>query len=165
LIWCFSAVWRYVGKKNLLNNFGIGVAGSRRSCDKCHIGYGWGDASLDFGDARNVDCLACHDNTSTYVKASGGAGDPDPEVDLSSPRDVLGPFPVPVRRAHHLGVPAVVTGGCPVRQLETADAVADRAREGPAHVAEELALQELTRERHQALPPRVMQVDNGAASQ
>jgi len=75
---------RYVGKKNLLNNFCIGVAGSHQSCDKCHIGYGWSDAGFDFGDARNVDCLACHDNTSTYVKASGGAGNPDPTIDLAN---------------------------------------------------------------------------------
>ncbi|HVO12884.1 MAG TPA: tetrathionate reductase family octaheme c-type cytochrome [Vicinamibacteria bacterium] len=74
---------RYIGKKNLLNNFCIGVAGSHEACDKCHIGYGWTDAGFDFGDARNVDCLACHDNTSTYVKANSGAGNPDPTVDLT----------------------------------------------------------------------------------
>ena len=74
---------RYVGKKNLLNNFCIGVAGSRQSCDKCHIGYGWGDKGFDFADARNVDCLACHDNSGTYLKAAGGAGNPDATVDLT----------------------------------------------------------------------------------
>ena len=37
---------RYIGKKNILNNFCIGVAGSRESCDKCHIGYGWGDRAV-----------------------------------------------------------------------------------------------------------------------
>ncbi len=76
---------RYVGKKNILNNFCIGVAGSRQSCDKCHIGYGWGDEpGFDFNDARNVDCLACHDNSDTYVKASGGAGYPDSSVNLTT---------------------------------------------------------------------------------
>ena len=31
---------RAIGKKNVLNNFCIGVAGSQQSCDKCHAGYG-----------------------------------------------------------------------------------------------------------------------------
>jgi octaheme c-type cytochrome (tetrathionate reductase family) len=75
---------RYVGKKNLLNNFCIGTAGSHESCNKCHIGYGWSGESFDFTDARNVDCLACHDNSGTYVKAPGGAGRPDPALDLAN---------------------------------------------------------------------------------
>jgi octaheme c-type cytochrome (tetrathionate reductase family) len=75
---------RYVGKKNLLNNFCIGVAGSRQSCDRCHVGYGWGDAGFDFKNPRNVDCLACHDNSGTYAKAAGGAGNPDPSADLAN---------------------------------------------------------------------------------
>jgi octaheme c-type cytochrome (tetrathionate reductase family) len=75
---------RYVGKRNLLNNFCIGVAGSRQSCDRCHIGYGWGDAGFDLKNPRNVDCLACHDNTGAYAKANGGAGNPDPTVDLAN---------------------------------------------------------------------------------
>jgi octaheme c-type cytochrome (tetrathionate reductase family) len=74
---------RYLGKRNLLNNFCIGVAGSRQSCDRCHIGYGWGDAGFDLKDPRNVDCLACHDRSGTYSKAAGGAGNPDPSVDLA----------------------------------------------------------------------------------
>jgi octaheme c-type cytochrome (tetrathionate reductase family) len=74
---------RSVGKKNILNNYCIGITGSEQSCNKCHIGYGWGDQKFDFTDARNVDCLACHDNSNTYVKKSGGAGYPDSSVDLS----------------------------------------------------------------------------------
>jgi len=75
---------RYVGKKNILNNFCIGTAGSHQSCNKCHIGYGWSDETeFNFGDSLNVDCLACHDNSNTYVKASGGAGYPDSSVNLT----------------------------------------------------------------------------------
>ena len=75
---------RYVGKKNILNNFCIGTTGSHQSCNKCHIGYGWGDESkFDFADSLNVDCLACHDNSNTYVKGSGMAGYPDTSVNLS----------------------------------------------------------------------------------
>ena len=75
---------RYIGKKNILNNFCIGTAGSHQSCNKCHIGYGWSDDKpFDFADSLNVDCLACHDNSNTYIKASGGAGLPDPSVNLT----------------------------------------------------------------------------------
>jgi len=74
---------RAVGKKNVLNNFCIGVAGSQQSCDKCHAGYGWADGTFDFGDPMNVDCLACHDNGGTYAKKTGGAGLPEPGLDLA----------------------------------------------------------------------------------
>lgn len=74
---------RYIGKKNILNNFCIGINTNEQSCNKCHIGYGWGDKHFDFKDKNNVDCLACHDNSDTYVKKSAGAGMPDPSVDLS----------------------------------------------------------------------------------
>ena len=52
-----------IGKKNVLNNFCIGVAGSQQSCNKCHAGYGWADAELRLQRPLNVDCLACHDNS------------------------------------------------------------------------------------------------------
>jgi octaheme c-type cytochrome (tetrathionate reductase family) len=74
---------RDIGKRNVVNNFCIGVAGSHQSCNKCHIGYGWTNETFDFNDPRNVDCLACHDNSDTYVKATGGAGYPDTSVNLT----------------------------------------------------------------------------------
>ncbi len=74
---------RYVGKKNILNNFCIGINTNEQSCNKCHIGYGWGDKDFDFTNANNVDCLACHDNSETYMKKSSGAGMPDITVDLA----------------------------------------------------------------------------------
>ncbi len=74
---------RYIGKKNILNNFCIGINTNEQSCNKCHIGYGWGDKNFDFTNANNVDCLACHDNSDTYVKKSSGAGMPDLSVDLA----------------------------------------------------------------------------------
>jgi octaheme c-type cytochrome (tetrathionate reductase family) len=73
---------RRVGKRNVLNNFCIGISGNEQSCNKCHIGYGYADAKFNFKDSLNVDCLACHDNSSTYVKAVGGAGMPDASVNL-----------------------------------------------------------------------------------
>ena len=74
---------RYIGKRNVLNNYCIGVAGSRESCNKCHIGFGWGDEPFDLRSARNVDCLSCHDASGTYLKKGGGAGYPDASVNLT----------------------------------------------------------------------------------
>ncbi|MCB1060601.1 MAG: tetrathionate reductase family octaheme c-type cytochrome [Calditrichaeota bacterium] len=72
---------RKVGKKNILNNFCIGISGNQQACNRCHIGYGWGDANFDFHNPYNVDCLACHDQSNLYIKA--GAGMPNPNVDLT----------------------------------------------------------------------------------
>jgi octaheme c-type cytochrome (tetrathionate reductase family) len=71
-----------IGKINLLNNFCIALPSNWPRCTSCHAGYGWKDASFDFADAKNVDCLVCHDTTGTYVKTPTGAGNPDPKVDL-----------------------------------------------------------------------------------
>lgn len=73
----------YAGKKNLLNNFCIGIGGSETSCTKCHAGYGWTDAGFDFTEEENVDCLVCHDQSGQYVKDSGAAGYPAGDVDLA----------------------------------------------------------------------------------
>lgn len=72
-----------VGKKNILNNFCIGVSASEATCTRCHIGYGWSDQSFDFNEPNNIDCLVCHDNSGTYKKKKGGAGYPDESVNLS----------------------------------------------------------------------------------
>jgi octaheme c-type cytochrome (tetrathionate reductase family) len=72
-----------LGKKNILNNFCIGVSGSEGTCVRCHIGYGYEDKNFDFSDPNNIDCVVCHDNSGTYKKGKGMAGYPDPSVDLS----------------------------------------------------------------------------------
>lgn len=69
-----------IGKRNLINNFCIGVQGNWASCTRCHIGYGWKDDSFDFKDPTNVDCLVCHDWSGSYLK--GNAGMPREGVDL-----------------------------------------------------------------------------------
>jgi octaheme c-type cytochrome (tetrathionate reductase family) len=69
-----------IGKKNLINNFCISTTGNERGCTKCHIGYGWADASFDFTVVDNIDCLVCHEQTGAYVK--GPAGLPTAETDL-----------------------------------------------------------------------------------
>lgn len=70
----------HIGKKNLINNFCIGITGNWVSCNSCHAGYGWKDQNFDFTKSENVDCLICHDWTGSYVK--GKYGLPEPDVDL-----------------------------------------------------------------------------------
>lgn len=72
-----------LGKKNVLNNFCVGVSGNEQSCAKCHIGYGNKGHEFDYKNWKNIDCLACHDNSNTYVKGSGMAGLPAKGVDLT----------------------------------------------------------------------------------
>ncbi len=69
-----------VGKKNLINNFCIGVQSNWPSCTSCHAGYGWSDETYDFSIAENADCLVCHDWSGTYRKAQSGL--PAEGVDL-----------------------------------------------------------------------------------
>jgi octaheme c-type cytochrome (tetrathionate reductase family) len=122
---------RYVGKRNLLNNFCIGVAGSRQSCDKCHVGYGWGDKGFDFAAARNVDCLACHDNTGAYLKAAGGAGNPDATVDLTNVAQHVGrPQRTNCGTCHFFG-----GGGNNVKHGDLELALFDTRREIDVHMA------------------------------
>jgi octaheme c-type cytochrome (tetrathionate reductase family) len=69
-----------IGKKNLLNNFCIGIQSNWAGCTSCHAGYGWKDANFDFDAQKNVDCLVCHDQSGIYTKTK--AGMPAEGVDL-----------------------------------------------------------------------------------
>jgi len=69
-----------VGKRNLINNFCIHAGPNIEKCASCHVGYGWKDHTFDFGNAENVDCLVCHEQTGSYQK--GLAGHPEKGVDL-----------------------------------------------------------------------------------
>jgi octaheme c-type cytochrome (tetrathionate reductase family) len=71
-----------IGKKNLINNFCIGVISNWGGCTSCHAGFGWDGPDFDFDNPELVDCLGCHDQSGTYAKQSNGAGRPDPSVDL-----------------------------------------------------------------------------------
>ena len=71
-----------IGKRNVINNFCIGIQSNWPACTSCHIGYGWQDENFDFSDETRVDCLVCHDNSGTYLKKHQGAGLPDESVDL-----------------------------------------------------------------------------------
>ncbi|MGE5435773.1 MAG: cytochrome c3 family protein, partial [Syntrophothermus sp.] len=72
----------YLGKKNAINNYCIGATGNEASCAKCHIGFENKD-KLTLTNAANVDCLVCHDNTETYVKANEEGGAPAASLDLN----------------------------------------------------------------------------------
>jgi len=83
----FNVSWRdepvTVGKINQINNFCIGTQGNQKKCMSCHIGYGWQEnASYDFSNSSNVDCLACHAAAGAYGK--GDYGEPAPGTDLAA---------------------------------------------------------------------------------
>ena len=65
-----------LGKRHVINNLTMGIAGNYERCTSCHVGYGWSDSDFDFGAEENVDCLVCHDTTGKYVKHPTGAGHP-----------------------------------------------------------------------------------------
>jgi octaheme c-type cytochrome (tetrathionate reductase family) len=85
------------GKKDLINNFCQAVPSNEGRCSQCHIGIGWVDKNFDFNNPRNIDCLACHDQTGTYKKVQTPspdgkvpAGGPDPTVDLTKVAQSVG---------------------------------------------------------------------------
>lgn len=80
-----------LGKQNLINNFCVATPSNWARCTSCHIGYGWKDASFDFKNGENIDCLVCHDQTGTYKKTPTAAGMPDPKVDLVLVAQSVGP--------------------------------------------------------------------------
>jgi octaheme c-type cytochrome (tetrathionate reductase family) len=78
----------YVGKKNSLNNFCIGIQSNWTSCTTCHAGYGWEDADFDFSNQENVDCLVCHDQSGLYAKSN--SGNPAEGSDLAAAAQSVG---------------------------------------------------------------------------
>jgi len=72
------------GKKNVLNNYCIGSRTNEQACAKCHIGFGMTNDLYDFDNARNVDCMVCHDNSEEYFKGASLAGYPDRSVNLKN---------------------------------------------------------------------------------
>lgn len=73
----------YLGKKNAVNNFCIGTQTNEQACAKCHIGFGMSDEGFTFTDKKNIDCMVCHDNSGTYIKAQNKSGYPDPALNLN----------------------------------------------------------------------------------
>lgn len=78
-----------IGKANLINNFCIGIQSNEEDCTRCHAGYGWGaEEEFDFSNTGNVDCLVCHDQSGSYVKAQEGL--PAEGVDLLAAAQSVG---------------------------------------------------------------------------
>ncbi len=71
-----------IGKQNVINNFCIGSNSNEQACAKCHIGFGMTGNTFDFNNARNVDCMVCHDGSEEYIKGAAMAGYPDRNVNL-----------------------------------------------------------------------------------
>ncbi len=69
----------YTGKKTAMNNWCTSVLTSEQTCNRCHAGFGWDTYSFeyDYNDARNIDCLVCHDNSFNYSRVRGNAEHPD----------------------------------------------------------------------------------------
>ena len=78
------------GKKNVMNNFCLGTSSNEQSCAKCHIGFGMSNNHFDFNNARNVDCMVCHDNSEEYLKGASMAGYPDRIVNLEKVAQSVG---------------------------------------------------------------------------
>lgn len=93
-----------IGKKNLINNFCLGITGNWSSCTSCHAGYGWENDSFDFTKEENVDCLICHDWSGTYAK--GPSGFPREGVDLLAVAQKVG-YP----RRDNCGICHIYGGG------------------------------------------------------
>ena len=73
-----------IGKKNLVNNFCIGIESNEARCTQCHAGYNYKGPTYDFTNPGQIDCLICHADLSTgYVKEAKTAGNPPPSLDLA----------------------------------------------------------------------------------
>lgn len=122
-----------IGKKNILNNFCIGIGGSEKTCTRCHIGFGFGTEGFDINEPTNIDCLVCHDNSGTYKKGSGMAGFPDPSVDLNfASQNVGSPTRANCGVCHYWG-----GGGNNVKHGDLDVAMNDCSREVDVHMTTE----------------------------
>jgi hypothetical protein len=74
----------FIGKKNAINNYCIASHGNEKSCAKCHVGLGLDKNGNIFTDPTNIDCMVCHDNTETYMKAPEKGGEPVKTLDFKN---------------------------------------------------------------------------------
>ncbi len=118
-----------VGKKNILNNFCVGIGSNEKMCSKCHIGYGWEDESFDFTQSENIDCLVCHDQTGHYKKGLGGY--PVKNLDLNTiAQNVDKPERANCGSCHYSG-----GGGNNVKHGDLESALNSCSREVDVHMA------------------------------
>jgi octaheme c-type cytochrome (tetrathionate reductase family) len=73
---------KITGKRIPINNFCIAVKGDSPQCTTCHLTESQKDSSFNFKVAENIDCLVCHEQTGTYMKAPFHPGMAESENDL-----------------------------------------------------------------------------------
>ncbi len=131
-----------LGKKNILNNFCIGIQSNEPRCTSCHIGYGWKDDGFDFSEERKIDCLVCHDQTDTYKKFPSGAGYPVTEKKTSAGEEFMPPDYRHI--AQNIGSPRIENcgachfvggGGNNVKHGDIATELKEVTREVDVHMA------------------------------
>ena len=121
------------GKNDLLNNFCIAVPTNEGRCTQCHAGYGYNDASYNFNDPLNVDCLMCHDQSGTYKKGKMTAGQPDPSVDLNVVARSISISGTPTRK-NCIGCHANAGGGDNVKHGDLSTDMVSTTREYDVHM-------------------------------
>ena len=121
------------GKNDLINNFCIANATNEQRCTQCHAGYGYRDASFDFTDPTNIDCLACHDQTGTYKKDPKLAGLPVASVDLDAVARSIRVGVEPTRKAC-IGCHAKAGGGDNVKHGDISTDLIATTREYDVHM-------------------------------
>lgn len=122
------------GKNDILNNFCIAVTTNEARCTQCHAGYGYKDGTYDFGDPENIDCLVCHDQTSTYAKDIKTAGLPVPTVDLDLVAQSVAMNGGTPTIDNCIDCHALAGGGDNVKHGDLALVMADTTREFDVHM-------------------------------
>jgi len=122
-----------IGKRDLLNNFCIAVPSNEGRCTQCHVGLGWTDASFDFNNPANVDCLVCHDQSGSYMKGLTSGGLPDPSVDLQAVARSIAIGSRPTRKAC-IGCHAAAGGGDNVKHGDLSSDMVSPTRDHDVHM-------------------------------
>lgn len=122
------------GKNDLVNNFCIAVPTNEGRCAQCHIGYDYVDKTYDFGNAEKIDCLICHDQTDTYIKAPTTAGNPDSAVDLLAVAKSVGENEGTPQRLNCVTCHANAGGGDNVKHGDISTALESTTREFDVHM-------------------------------
>ncbi|MCW8908686.1 MAG: tetrathionate reductase family octaheme c-type cytochrome [Sedimenticola sp.] len=152
--------WVAMGKRNLLNNFCIGVPSNWPRCTSCHAGYGWEDESFDFSKLENIDCLVCHDTTGDYRKAPTGAGHPEPGLDLTAiARKVGRTSRISCGSCHFFG-----GGGDHVKHGDLDSSLANPRRSQDVHMGvdgPDMSCQFCHQTRYHEIPGQAMSVSGG----
>lgn len=123
-----------IGKKNVLNNYCIGVAGNEMACASCHTGFGMTDfKEFDFNEPKNVDCLSCHASGEDYFKGTSMAGLPAISVNLKEAAQSVGKSSIEnCGSCHFYG-----GGGNNVKHGDLEEALYTATREIDVHLAQD----------------------------